>query len=360
MTPERALGMAFARVAEQMMKLPLKTVAVKTAALTGAEIVETLPEHALLAMLEGPKDGLGLAVLDASTLSALIELLTLGQFAATQAPPRRPTRIDAAMVAGFIDGALAQLETLLAAEEDVIWAGGFRYASHLADPRPLGLMLDAPSYRVLRLTLGFGAAEVPGGASRRGDVLMIFPAEGRGAPPLRTTADAALAASRAGSGEAQGWAQGLERAILPVSTEIIAVLGRMTLSLAEVLALEPGVSLPLPMAALQMVQLEGRDGSLLCRGQLGQGNGHRALRLFPHAEGDEDPDTLPIAATEPVAATDQPLRRAGAAARSGGVPADGVPAAGAALPQLPGDMPGSEEEGSEVLADQPFRTALAG
>ena len=63
------------------------------------------------------------------------------------ASPRKPTRTDAAMVAGLIDAALAGLEQALLQEADLVWAGGFRYASFLDDARPIGL-LRITSYNV--------------------------------------------------------------------------------------------------------------------------------------------------------------------------------------------------------------------
>lgn len=315
MTPERALGLAFARVAEQMLKLPLRNVGLTQGLLSGAEIVDTLPEMALLATLSGPKDGLGLAVLDPGALAALIEMLTLGRLGASTVAPRRPTRTDAAMVSGFIDAALAQVEALLAAEEAVIWAGGFRYASHLPDARPLGLMLDAPAYRVFRLTFGFGLQVAPDAAERLGDVLMIFPAKGQGAAPVVPAGqpgskDAIAATGLALAEAADRWEQALERVVMHATTEIEAVLGRVSLPLSDVLALEAGVLLPLPMAALQMVQVEGAGGAILCRGQLGKGNGRRALRLYPAGVGGEVPHGLPVTATEVVPASAQPFERA--------------------------------------------------
>ncbi len=314
MTPERALSLAFARVAEQMLKLPLRNAGLTQGLLSGAEIADTLPDMALLATLSGPKDAVGLAVLDPGALAALIEMLTLGRLGTSSVAPRRPTRTDAAMVSGFIDAALAQVETLLAAEEAVIWAGGFRYASHLPDARPLGLMLDAPAYRVFRLTLGFGLPVAPDAAERLGDVVMIFPAKGQGAAPVVLASqsgskDAIAATGLALLAAADQWEQALERVVMHAITEIEAVLGRVSLPLADVLALEVGVSLPLPMAALQMVQVEGAGGAILCRGQLGKGNGRRALRLYPAAAEGEVPHGLPVTATEAVPASAQPFER---------------------------------------------------
>ena len=309
MTAERALALALARVAEKTMRLPIDPVRMTLATLNGGEIVDTLPDAALLAMIEGPKEALGLAVLDSGTLAALIEMMTLGRLAAADPVARRPTRTDAAMVAGFLDGVLGQLDILLAAEPDVIWAGGFRYASHLADPRPLGLMLDEPDYRVFRMTLRFGEATGPDRTPRQGEVMLALPSKGRGAQPL--AAESADATAAPGNAQDQGWEAALQDAVMGTQTDIRAILGRVILPLADVLQLEAGVSLPLPMAALQMVQIEAEGAAevVLCLGQLGQGNGRRALRLFLPEAGAPEVYGLPPMATEVVPASAQPITR---------------------------------------------------
>ncbi|WP_248633547.1 FliM/FliN family flagellar motor C-terminal domain-containing protein, partial [Cereibacter changlensis] len=51
------------------------------------------------------------------------------------------------------------------------------------------------------------------------------------------------------------------------------VLHRLSLPLAAVMALEPGSLVPLPMAALERIGLEGSDGRRLAEGRLGQNRG---------------------------------------------------------------------------------------
>ncbi|MGB5871857.1 MAG: FliM/FliN family flagellar motor switch protein, partial [Albidovulum sp.] len=309
-TPEGALATALARVAQKAMTLPLRTIGHRVISQTSAEIVETLPDHALLAMVEGPKEGLGLAVLDPGALSVLIEMMTLGRLG-PQAPaqPRRPTRTDAAMVAGFLDAVLTELDGLLEYEQAITWAGGFRYASHMADPRPLKIILDEPSYRVLHLTLGFGADD----SDRQGDVVLILPARGRGAkPPPRVEEgdDSARAANQTAAQNAKHWGAALEEAVMESQTDVTAVLARLVLPLADVLNLEVGTFLPMPMAALRMVQIEGVTGTTLCLGSLGQGNGRRAVKIYPVEEGQAAPTGLPEIASELVSSQEQSFTRA--------------------------------------------------
>ncbi|MDO8882724.1 MAG: flagellar motor switch protein FliM, partial [Pseudotabrizicola sp.] len=103
---DRAWRLGFARAARDMMDLPVDFVSLTTARLSLAELLDLPPERALILMLEGPEEGLGLLILSPDLLTALIEVRTLGK-CGTQAPdPRKPTRTDAAMVSPLADLAL--------------------------------------------------------------------------------------------------------------------------------------------------------------------------------------------------------------------------------------------------------------
>ncbi len=143
-----------------------------------AELLEFPPDRALIALLDGPGGGLGMIALAPEVTSALVEMQTIGRVAAAAPAPRRPTRTDAAMVSAVIDRALAELEAVLAEEADLVWTGGFRYASFLEDARPLGLLLEDQPYRVLTTDL------VMGENGRGGRVILALPAEGRGQAPV--------------------------------------------------------------------------------------------------------------------------------------------------------------------------------
>ncbi|MGB3313106.1 MAG: hypothetical protein WBB85_01740 [Albidovulum sp.] len=169
-TPEKALGQALAKAAQDMMKLPLRMATGREGRMSLAEVIECLPDRALLALLEGPEEGLGLMVLAPEVLASLIEMQTTGKISAGTVTARRPTRTDAAMSAPFVDRVLGELEVLLAADAAIIWAGGFRYASYLEDARPLGLLMEDTGYRVFRLTLDFGED-----TARQGAFLLALP-----------------------------------------------------------------------------------------------------------------------------------------------------------------------------------------
>ena len=150
-----------------------------------AEIIELVPPRALIAILDGPDEGLGIIALDPQIMAGFIEAQTIGKVKSTDLVARKTTRTDAAMVAGVIDLALQGLEQGLAEEADLTWAGSFRYASFLDDPRPLGLLMEDVPYKVLRAEI-----DLAGGA-RKGEIMLALPADGRGIAPAPKIDDTA-------------------------------------------------------------------------------------------------------------------------------------------------------------------------
>ncbi len=273
LTPERALGIAFAKAGQDMMKLPLVAASAAAGRMSLAEITETLPERALIALLDGPGEGIGLLALAPEMLASLIEMQTTGRVAGTQVAPRRPTRTDAAMAAPFIDRVMGELEVLLAADAALVWAGGFRYASYIEDPRPLGLLMEDAGYRVFRLMLDCGDA-----GARRGAVLLALPAEGRGRmPPCRDAAG--LPADAPVGADPAGWTRRMTAAVLGAAVELDAVLDRVALPLSAVLALRPGATVVVRPGAVGRVTLEGYGRRFVAQGRLGQCQGAVAVRL---------------------------------------------------------------------------------
>lgn len=260
--------LAFARACRDGVGLLVEVTGLRLARRGLAELLELPPERAMIALLDGPAGGLGMIALSPDLLAALIEMQTIGKVAAQAPAQRRPTRTDAAMVTGILDRALIELEAILAEEADLEWAGGFRYASFLEDPRPLGLLLEDQPYRVLLADLALGEG------GRKGQVILALPAEGKGARPVPRRA------GRAPQRETgAGFAAALGEAVMAADCVLDSVIARLTLPLCEVMALEPGQTLTLTGAALEKITLVGIDGRPLALARLGQHRGMRALRL---------------------------------------------------------------------------------
>lgn len=301
---DRGWRLALARATRDAMGLDLDFRKLTITRLTLAEILEIAPERALLALLDGPSAGLGVIMLAPPVTSALIEMQTLGRLSTAPAASRRPSRIDAAMVAGVIDRALSGLDEALAEEADLTWAGGFRYASYLEDVRPLALMLEEDLYRVLtaEVALGGGAGGGPGG--RDGSVILILPAEGRGERPVVANDPSETAAPQ--------FASALQAQVMQSDCRLDAVVGRLTLPLHQIMALEVGETLALPTAALDAIALETLDGRRVAQARLGQHRGMRALKLSEAVTVTQQPTNAALRTT--ISGGDQPppeLRAAG-------------------------------------------------
>ena len=271
---EGAWRLAFGRAVRDAMGLDIRFVTLRLRVMSLAELLETPPDRALIAMLEGPEAGLGLLVLAPGLMAGLIEMQTFGKL--TPAPPlvRRPTRTDAAMVAGLLDAALSGLGQALQAEPDRVWTDGFRVASHIEDPRPLGLLLEDISYRVL------SAEVVLGGGEKSGELILAMPATGAGRLP--EVAEPAKQGDEAG-GRGLLFRAALTEQVNQSGACLTAVLARVRMPLSAVMALRPGDPVPLGAAAIDRVDLEGLDGVRLTGGKLGQSRGQRAVRLSAEA-----------------------------------------------------------------------------
>lgn len=264
---ERVWKVALARGARDRLALGLEVRRLVCDRRSLTELLELPPDRALLAVLEGPGEALGLLALSAPVLAGMIEVQTMGRVSSGDPPMRKPTRTDAAMVAGFIDRALEELEIGLLEEADLVWAGGFRYASFLDDPRPLGLLLEEAPFRV------FQAEVVLADGVKTGDVLLALPADGRGRRPAR------MAEALPDPALERVFAAAIEQQVMVADCVLDAVLTRLTLPLSAVLSLQPGDLMPLQGAALDRIAFEGIDGRRLADGRLGQNRGMRAVRL---------------------------------------------------------------------------------
>ena len=262
---DRSWRLALARAARDAMTLRLDVAALQSRTLSLSELLDLPPARALIAVLDGPEEGIGLLVLSPDVLAGMVEVQTMGRVTAQAPLPRKPSRTDAAMVAGFVDQALEDLEMALAAEADLIWTGGFRYASFMDDPRPLGLMLEDASYRTL-----VAEVRLEDGA-KTGQIILALPAHGRGHLPHGVPlADLDVAGS---------FADALGAQLAQASCALDVVVGRISLTLEALMALGVEDVLPLARAGLDRVSIEGTNGARVAEGRLGQSRGQRAVML---------------------------------------------------------------------------------
>jgi flagellar motor switch protein FliM len=279
---DRGWRLALARAARDCLRLDLEVRGLTLDRRSLAELMELPAARSLIAVLEGPGEALGVIVLSPQVLCGFIEAQTTGRLRPNEVPARRPTRTDAAMVVAVIDAALAGLERALAEEADLVWAGGFRYASFLDEARPLGLLLEDEGYKVLRADVALAAGV------RNGEIMLALPAQGRGLRP------AAKPEEGLAPDHGHAFLQALAERVQGAHCRLDGVLARLSLPLAEVMRLGEGVVLPLPQSALDHISLEGMDGRRLAEGRLGQHRGMRAIRL-----GQREVETGPVQSSGP-------------------------------------------------------------
>ncbi|PRY21555.1 flagellar motor switch protein FliM [Aliiruegeria haliotis] len=264
--PARVLSSGLSRSAENLLSMDTSVSSCSERIVSLTELLEILPEDGLLAILEGPEESLGLMVLDAPFLSALIEKQMTGALSERMPPPRRATRTDAALAADLIDAMLREFEEPFLARSEASWVTGYAYSSHLEDPRPLGLLLEDVDYRVFGLSV-----QVEAGI-RGGRIVLALPAEGRGRPDL-------TAVNETTTGDDPEWEDKLKAVVLGGEVRLEAVLHRFRVPFEELARLNVGQELPLPAARIDGVKLTSEEGQAFTTGRLGQSHGHRAVRI---------------------------------------------------------------------------------
>lgn len=279
-TPDRAISLAMVKAARETLGLELTVEAARERRLSLADLPEAIEEFSLLMLIEGPSEALGVVAIPPATLSAIIEMQTTGRLGRTTPAPRRPTRTDAAMAADLVDALLTAIEEELGTTESAVWAGGFRYASCLEDPRPLEMLLEDLPYRAWTIDLQMGE-----GGSRRGSLLWVVPAQGRG-KRVFLSGPRDSAASRTEDLADRDWSDRLETSVNASQAVMETVLHRFTLPLSTVMTLQAGMTIPLPSDSLTRLRLEA-GGRVLTHARLGQHSGMRALRLIGEDAADE-------------------------------------------------------------------------
>jgi flagellar motor switch protein FliM len=274
----RLWSLALARAAQDEMGVPLRLSGFRVERRSLAEIVEMLPEPALICALdEGAGEATGVAVLDAGLMAGMVEAMTTGVVTALDGgAARRPTRTDAALLAPVLDRALTGLEAGASEAGLPEWARGFRFAATVDGGRGLSLMLEDVPYRLLvaDVDLALGA--------RAGPLLLAIPegrAEGRLAvpPPPDGRFTEALAVQVAGA-----------------EARLEAVLSRLALPLGTVMNLLVGQEIVLPRADIARIAMEGLDGRKVGAGKLGRQGNLRAVRLTAeHVEAGAPPVQTP-------------------------------------------------------------------
>lgn len=258
LTPARALRLAFARAAERGAGLAVAVLGVADEVGPLDDLLARLePGMVLLAVDRGGPAGL--LALDAEARAAVVEAQTLGRPSAQPSEPREATAVDVALTLPLAQAFLDEAAAATAGTALDGWVGPAQAGTRLPSGREAALTLPDGDYRAVRLTLDLGAG------GRQGLCLLLLPVS------LRAPAVPEI--------PGEDWREGLGQQVMAAPAEVVAVLHRLRLPLAEAGALDVGLVLPLPGVTVASVRLEGPGGADLGPARLGQVAGMRAIRI---------------------------------------------------------------------------------
>ena len=279
-TPARAAAAAVGRAAEKLYQLGVQPVSIQTDAATSAEIVEILPDPALIVVLQGPKEGVGVMALCLESVTALIEIQALGRVTARSVDRRKPTRSDALICVEFINRVLGELGDEMIDCAGYEGIGNYHYATYLDDVRPLALMLEDKPYRSLDMGLRLGGAE-----TRQARIFVaipqLAPEDRKVLPSMATVAisDIDTEPTAHPVETSRNRAISLAAAVQTAPIRLTGVLCRRRMTLGELRGLTAGKLLHLPRVNLGETRLETETGQLVATGKFGEFEGYHAIRL---------------------------------------------------------------------------------
>ena len=336
MSPSKALRLSLEKCGDRLFRLALTVGTLEQRRLTHAAVKEEVGDDTLILLLDGEGGARGAVLLDLQFAQALVEVQTMGRVRPGAAPDRPLTGTDAAIAAPLVDAMLTGFDDKLEEAVPGHRPLGFRFGDRVGDARGLLLALEAADYELFRLTVDIGSG------AKTGILALILPA-------------AVLARPEPGTGEAgEGAAFDLGDLAMQVPVTLDAVLDRVQLSLAEVWALKPGMTLPVSTSAIGRTELVAASGHVAAQARLGQMNGMRAVRLCGAGEegprpahGMSQPGAEPALADMPGPSVEPPTPAPELASLAISEPPTltglpdlpDLPATGGGLPDLP-DLPG--------------------
>ncbi len=268
MNPVRGWRLSVPKAADDALALVATALSVTEMRMPSNELIEEMAEGSLITLLEGPGGQYGLAVLDPVMLSGIIEAATTGRVGSRAPAPRRATRTDAVICADFLDRLLELYEEAVAELEEAEALSGYRYATALLDPRLVQMTLPEAPYRQFTLTL-----DLESGA-KQGELRIAFPAVVRQAGKTKSGDD--------------GFQTALRSNVLGVRADLEAVLHKVSLPLRQVMSMQVGDVVPVPVEALGAVSVVAGGVRRVSAGRLGQLGGFRAVRLRDEVAADAD------------------------------------------------------------------------
>ena len=259
-SPSKALRLAIIRAADIQVGLIVAVLGITEEVLPLEDLLRLIEDEHLLLALNGDQGLCGLAGIDLQTRAAVIEMQTTGTLRGTPAEPRPVTATDAAMLAPFVAGFLAEAVLSTVGTPLAGWTAHYAVGGRVINTRAAGMTMIDTTYRLVRLTLDLGAGE------RQGMIQIALPLS----PEMKVEQAPDTAAA---------WSADIAKAVGNAPADLHAVLHRMRLSLRQVDGFHVGQLIALPGITVGSVKLETADGRVLARARLGQMTGLRAVRI---------------------------------------------------------------------------------
>lgn len=306
MTPNKALRLGLALAAEKGMDLALDVTDVRHVKLPHRAVEVTLDNDSLLILLEGQNGEPGAVAMDMQVMAGLVEFQTLGQVVPKPVTDRVPTKVDAALVTPFLEDALMRYVRMLAEEgEAPYWLQHYKFGAMMHSTRTLSLAMTAQDYQMFVLDVKLERGK------KSGTMALLFP-------------DVQVLVNEPDE-NAETDAEKFQNGVKEASTVLTAVVGKISMPIAKIQALQAGDVLPLKEKAMQKATLEALTGEEIAEVRIGQLNGMRAVCV---------PGLAGAAPAAPAASTSTDLTVAD-------MPDMGMPDMG--MPEMPAmDMPGMD------------------
>lgn len=263
MTPMKAFRLALETAASDSMTVPLGATGGSRGVAEPEEVLEALSDDGLIALLADSEGHYGALWLDFAALSAIVEAQTIGRISAKAPEMRGATATDAAIIAPLLDEFLAKFGAHLEPEEEGYWAQGYLFVGRLPDRRALGLVMAGMPHQLFQVPLDLGLG------TRLGKICLALPVYEPPEPRVPVPVEP----------EGQLLGPILCERLMDMPTGIDAVLCRLEVPLGTFSRLRVGDILPVPQDALRSTRMEVFGGVEIAKGQLGQLNGQRAVRL---------------------------------------------------------------------------------
>jgi len=267
----RALRQALGRAARDLMGLPVSVIGATQSRVGNDDLGHYLDDDGLMILLEGGDGCAGAAILDLTSVVAIIQQQTMGTISQNPPAPRGFTETDAALAAPLVELLLERAADLAQVPEDRLCLQGYRFGARAAEAASLALALEAEQFRVFELVIDIAAGQ------HQGSVVLILPDKGLPEPDL----DAAMDGAQDGPN--------LGPKVMGATAELTAVLCRFHLPLSQLSKLRPGDLVPLPVTRLDQTELRSITGQGVAAGRLGQAEGYRAIRVLETVVADREP-----------------------------------------------------------------------